>query len=185
MNNLPEPDPWDGQLERVPAIGQTVEFRQALLLRTTRLVRRRVWVKRAATVSALAACYAAGLLTMHWAAPRPNQIETQVASAQVSSGPKKVDDPPKIEALQPPAEASAEILEQWGPLVDPERRPALYRRAGDRYYADNSDLQGALRCYRLALDAGSQTDLQIAAEDNWLLIALKEARTKEKKNATN
>lgn len=183
MNQLPEPDPWAGQLGKVPASGQTEEFRQALLLRTMRLVRRKVWVRRAAIVSALAACYVAGLLTMHWVAPRPSQMETQVTSAP--SDEKKVDSVPKIEGLQPPAEASAEILEQWGPLVDLDKRAALYRRAGDRYYADHSDLQGALRCYRLALDAGSQTDLQIAADDNWLLIALKEARNKETINATN
>jgi hypothetical protein len=180
MNPIPEHDGLMDQLGNVQAGGQTEDFRQALLVRTTRLVRRRLWIRRGVVASTLAACYVAGVLTMHWLAPA--EVIVQVASA--GSDEKKAD-VPKTPALQPPAEASAEILEQWGPLVDIAKRAGVYRRAGDRYYADHNDLQGALRCYRLALDAGSNEDLQIAANDNWLLIALKEARTKENRNATN
>jgi hypothetical protein len=182
MNQVPDPDAWMDQLRSVQAVGQSEEFRKALLVRTTRLVRRRLWIRRAVLASTLAACYVAGLFTMRWVAPPAAEVVVQVASA--GSDEKKAD-VPKAETLQPPAEATAKILEQWGPLVDVGKRAGVYRRAGDRYYVDHNDLQGALRCYRRALDAGSQDDLQIAANDNWLLIALKEARTKEKRNATN
>jgi HSP20 family molecular chaperone IbpA len=40
-----------------------------------------------------------------------------------------------------------------------------------------------MRCYRGALENASEEDLQISAEDNWLLIELKKAKQKEKQYA--
>jgi hypothetical protein len=153
-------------------------FRQALLARTTRLVRRRLWVRRGAYAAALAACYIAGLLTTR--PDRPPQEpapETQVA---------KVEPAPPVEAspspkADPPEQAPAIVLEQWGPLVAKDRRADLYRRAGDRYLAESNDTLAALRCYRQALDAAPD-QWDIAAEDSWLLMTLKEARIKERRD---
>jgi HSP20 family molecular chaperone IbpA len=40
-----------------------------------------------------------------------------------------------------------------------------------------------MRCYRGALEGASTEDLEISANDNWLLIELKQAKQKEKKYA--
>jgi len=181
MNEFPEADNCAEWLGPPTTTGGATALRQVLLTKTTRIVRRRMWLKRAGILVALAACYGAGLLTMHWATPNGGQAEMRVAKASVEPDAKKSE--PQVE-VSPPAEASAEILERWALLVAREQRSAFFRRAGDRYYDRHNDLEGALRCYRAALDAGSEDDLQVAAEDNWLLMALKEARSKEKHNGS-
>ncbi len=45
------------------------------------------------------------------------------------------------------------------------------------------DPQSALRCYSNALDNGTEQDLAISSEDNWLLMAIKDARLKERNHA--
>jgi hypothetical protein len=78
---------------------------------------------------------------------------------------------------------SPERLERWAFLAGGEKRVALYRRAGDGFL-DRGDVQGALRCYRRALDGGTAADLAIEAEkDSWLLMSLKMSRQKEKPDA--
>jgi hypothetical protein len=42
-------------------------------------------------------------------------------------------------------------------------------------------MQAALRCYRNALDAAPE-DLDVDATDTWLLMSLKEARSKERRD---
>jgi hypothetical protein len=79
-------------------------------------------------------------------------------------------------------DAPAADIERVGEISSPGHRAVLYRRAGDRYL-DDADPQDALRCYTQALDDGSEADLQVSAEDSWLLMALKIDRNKEKKNA--
>ena len=65
----------------------------------------------------------------------------------------------------------------------------LWLQAGGRceYHGCNrylleDDLASAARCYRLALDEGAEASAR--PEDTWLLLAIKNARTKEKTNAT-
>lgn len=153
-------------------------LRQALLEQTTRVVRRRYWLRRGAYAAALAACYVAGLLTTR-PDPRPT-VPDPPAEGEVSRDPV----PPRHAAgprADLPGEAPANVLEQWGPLVSADRRASLYRRAGDRYLAESNDMQAALRCYRNALDAAPE-DLDVDATDTWLLMSLKEARSKERRD---
>lgn len=56
--------------------------------------------------------------------------------------------------------------------------PDLYRQAGDRCSTEEGDLASALRCYGQALDAAPD-QVAVNPQDNWLLIALKQARQKE------
>ncbi len=60
----------------------------------------------------------------------------------------------------------------------------MYKQAGDRYMTEQSDPQSALRCYGNALDNGTEQDRSISTDDNWLLMAIKDARQKEKSHAT-
>jgi hypothetical protein len=68
---------------------------------------------------------------------------------------------------------------EWQALEAPAGRPALYRRAADCYLNDEADPQSALRCYAAALDEAGPDDLDLSAEDSWLLMAIKNARKKE------
>jgi hypothetical protein len=143
-----------------------------------RVQRRRRWLIRGRRVVVLAACYAAGLWSMCYSAPphqpeHPEIVERMPAPKEVA--PTTVADPYRND---PP-----ERIEKWAFLQAGEKRVELYRRAGDGYLV-REDLQGALRCYRRALDGGTIADLAIRAEsDSWLLMSLKLARKKEKADA--
>jgi hypothetical protein len=76
----------------------------------------------------------------------------------------------------------APILERLAELADRRSQAALFRRAGDRYLEAEGNVASALRCYRLALDLASESELAVAPEDTWLLIALKDARQKEREH---
>ena len=94
---------------------------------------------------------------------------------------------PATVAQLPRRESSvpAEVLERWAPVVSEENPAGLYRRVGDRYLKDEGDLQAALRCYARSLENGSEEDLTPAPEDDFLLMALKDARQKEKRHAND
>jgi hypothetical protein len=155
----------------------SASLRQAVLHRTTRLLRRRRWQRRGAVVLALAACYVAGLVTMRWLTPLP-AAETIVVEKTTQAAPPPPEAPPPQQEAEPPARAL-----EWKALDHPQITVEYYRRAGDRYLAESNDMQAAVRCYKQMLDAGSEHDLIIAPDDTWLLMALKEARQKEKLDA--
>jgi hypothetical protein len=158
-------DPTDALLSSASTPAGDV-FRQSVLVRTTAVLRQRRRLRRLARLAALAACYVAGLMTMH--GPRP------VARPD----PEPVD----ASATLPAAPSSALALE-WEALDHPDRGTTLFRAAGDRYLADQADVQAAVRCYGNALDDGSAEDLTIESTDSWLLIAIKDARQREKSDA--
>jgi hypothetical protein len=83
---------------------------------------------------------------------------------------------------EPEEGPSAAALEEIGEFCESGGRAELYRRAGDRYLEESADPRSALRCYTQALDEGSREDLEISAEDSWLLMALKMDRRKEKED---
>jgi hypothetical protein len=173
MSDTPDRDPCADFLNP-PLTAADAAFQQRLLAQTKRLLRRRRWLRRAGFAAAFAACYLAGVVTMEL-------LPTQAPGARVIV----VTSEPRLPAA-PPEEAvsglTAVVLENRA-FDSVEARPELYRLAGDRYVAESGDLQAALRCYRQALDESSEQDLRVKPEDNWLLIALKEARQKEKQNA--
>jgi hypothetical protein len=181
MNDTPHlPDDLLGSIPQAPA---NPVLRQELLHRTLRRLRLRLWLRRGTLAASLAACYAAGLATMHfWSSPpAANTTPDSMVSANTTPGPP-VESLPGPQ-LPPDSEVAPEILEQWGPLVSADQRAALLRRAGDRYLSEANDLQGALRCYRQYLDSASEHELAISTDDNWFLMSLKDARLKEKRDA--
>jgi hypothetical protein len=72
---------------------------------------------------------------------------------------------------------------EWRALDGSEHQTEQYRQAGAQYLKDESDPQSALRCYGQALDAGGEPGLAVRPDDDWLLMALKGARKKEKGDA--
>jgi hypothetical protein len=167
-----EPDPLDGLLA-APPLPDTAALRGALLERTTRLVRRRWRLRRLALGAALAAAFAlAGVVVVRFAV-RPAQ------------SPQEVERHP--EPIRPPVtppDGSALALE-YDAFDSTDGRSELYRRAGDCYLTEEADPQSALRCYGNALETGTEKDLTISPDDNWLLMAIKGARQKERSHAKN
>jgi hypothetical protein len=165
---LPEPDACEELLRRGSSPSDRL-FREALLRRTRRVLRRRLWLRRAGVAAALAACFAAGLFTGRLGNEPVPVPETHPA--------------PQAQAHSEPATAATAAVLEWQAVDSKEPRADLYRQAGDRY-EDDGDYQSALRCYRGALGAGSDKDLAIAPDDSWLLMVLKDARQKEKRDAS-
>jgi hypothetical protein len=174
-------DPIDDLLRpSAPALDDPL--RPALLLQTTRLLRRRRRLKRLAFVAVMAACYAAGVMTMRfWMAA--GGAEKQIAEKPLQETPrtpnrvKKLPKKEKQGVPSPGGQESALALE-WRAIDNPKNRFQLYRRAGDLYLQDN-DVPSALRCYRGALEAAPARARIFSAQDNWLFMIAKQERQKE------
>jgi hypothetical protein len=171
-------DDLDALLTPGPVPSEPPGLRAAVESDAARVLRRRRWLSRARWAAMLAACYAAGLANMWlWLRERPQPQ------------PEVVEQPRAPAAPVPPAEVdpfrgdSPPTIERWAFRQEGPKRVELYRRAGDGYLERN-DVQGALRCYRKALDGAAASDLAIRADkDSWLLMSLKMSRQKEKPDA--
>jgi hypothetical protein len=173
MSDTHAPDRCGDFLNGPPPAAVDAALQQRLFRQTVRIIRRRLRLKRAGLAAAFAACYLAGAVTVYLL-HSPPPARTVIVKIK--------DSPATLPAEAAKASLSALVLENQA-LDSVQPQPELYRLAGDRYVAESGDLQSALRCYRQALDESSEQDLQVKPEDNWLLIALKEARQKEKENA--
>jgi hypothetical protein len=171
----PEPDPLDGLLAPQPLPPETDALRQAIYSRTRRILRRRRGLRWLAYAAALLVSFAAGLLAMR-AAMRDVPAPIPEESVQ------RQETPPPAEKPLVSANESA-LDREWRAFDSTDQRPELYRDAGDHYMTAEYDPQSALRCYTNALDNGTEKDLTISTNDNWLLMAIKNARQKENDHA--
>jgi hypothetical protein len=165
-----EPDPIEELLAPSAAPPDTSALRQDLLARTRRDLRMQRSARRLAWAAALAACYGAGLLTMRWfmtpaRPPEPAPLARQEEKTPIAQAAKQA------------------VALEWEAVDRPDQQAALYRQAGDRYLTEEGDIAAALRCYGNALDSGTPEDLTTSSTDNWLLMAIKDARKKEKHDA--
>jgi len=169
-----EPDPLDGMLAP-PSLPPNMEtLQQQMYTQTRRVLRRRRQVRQFAFAAALLVSFAAGLLAMR-VSIRPAPVPEPVAKQHEE--PRPPDKPPT-------ADESA-LAREWEAFDRMDRRGEHYRQAGDRYMEDESDPQSALRCYANALDNSTEQEQAISPDDNWLLMAIKDARQKEKDDAKN
>ncbi len=177
-----EMDPFENKLSPIPGQASD-ELRAVIQMKTLAVLRRRRWMRRGVWAFSLMGCYAAGILTMALRLPAESQSTVAdapeplpaVQLAPTPSGPEKEN--PKF--AQPPETA---LALEWRALDSEEKRPELFRLAGDKYLLAN-DLQSATRCYRSALQGASDEDLHITVNDNWLFMSLKEAKLEEKRYA--
>jgi hypothetical protein len=163
MDELMQPqDPLDELLAPHPAAPPSAE----VFARTVRVLRRQRCLRRVRGVAVLAATYAAGLLTV-------------LAYQPPTVGPAPLAE---VRPVEPPS------LTGEAPLPTQEELPAvngaaaavqLYHQAGDLFLSED-DPHEALRCYSNALDAGKSEDLEVSTQDSWLLLAIKQARKKER-----
>ena len=159
-----------------PGLRQTVFAKTARVLRRRRVARRLMWV------GALAASFLAGMATMSGEG-RQKSSDSQVASGEImQKDAVKPSDTPVVPVAKAEEPTSLVDLE-WRAFDSRDNRAALFFEVAQRYLEEQNDYEAALRCYRQALDAAPRADLAIRPDDNWLVMALKEARQKENNDA--
>ena len=168
----PEPDPLEGML-RPPSPPENEALRQVVYTRTRRVLRRR-HMRQCAYAASLLMSFAVGAGVM-----RMTISGERGASAPRFFAPENRG----ADAPRSPIPDDSALATEWTAFDSTEHRAELYRKAGDRYMEDENDPLSALRSYGNALDNGTEQDLTISTDDNWLLMAIKDARQKEKKHA--
>jgi hypothetical protein len=169
-----DPESLDAFLSlNAPAADRTLH--DVVLTETLSVVHRRRLVRRAGLVAGLAACFAAGALTMRLFTPAV-EPEVRIVERLIERAPNPAPPQAPSPAVQP---ATSALALEWQAAENPERRAELFRRAGDRYLNDENDMESAVRCYKKALSSGTAEDLNITPQDTWLLISLKNARQEE------
>jgi hypothetical protein len=169
-------DPLDDFLDKGFACDPNDGLKEAVRLRTTRVLRGRRRVRRLAIVGLAAACYLAGVATM-WLLPPRLPVVADMAAKAVVIAENKIEPPPQEKPPERP-----EIYEFEAQTAPPGERYAQLRKAGDLYLEQAHDYASALRCYGQAFDAGGVQALAFSPDDNWLVMAIKNARKKEKDN---
>src|SRR5438874_710401 len=88
---IPERDACDELLTPAAPPPADEAWRQALFLRSSGVLRRRLWGKRAGFAAALAACYLAGLATMRLWTPQTPRNDYQSRVWDVPEGDPRVE----------------------------------------------------------------------------------------------
>lgn len=145
------------------------ELQARILRRTTLVVRKRRRLRQGMMAAGVAALCLGLFAVWLW----PTAEETPVAVLPTPVLPK---------TLEP---ASSALAQEWRAVDATHDRAKEFFLAGDRYLLEEQDPAAALRCYSQALDAASEQNLDVSPDDNWLVMALKDARRKEKIDAPN
>ncbi len=195
--------PADGD-EADDASTEAQAAKEALFRRTARQVRARRGRRRAVLAVAGVLLFATGFGLAEWiaASRRPFiHIEVRDAAGRTTTrrttpfGDAASGDAPIEERAQPRDGGDGAADPAGGATADPNgddparveraaesasesERAALWRRAGDLWFEERGDVQGALRCYRRYLDEAESTATEVAAgsTDNWLLRDLMNGR---------
>jgi hypothetical protein len=169
MPDQSQNDPLGAVLGRDPrAQAENDPLREALLAKTIGVIRFRRRLRRCSLAAAMVGCYVAGVVSVGVLRP------TVESSPQLAAEQPSPDQRPYRVVSPSPAAAKHQVA-----AVKPSRFETL-RRAADRSLLEQGDVQAALRDYRLALDLASAQQRAIApGQDTWLLMALKDARSKE------
>jgi hypothetical protein len=165
--------------------------REAIYARTCGVLRRRRVMRRCLWIVSLAACYVVGgLSVLAWqSARRENQLAGQPGGRIDIRNPTPADQPgPSAPVERDPSKSGQSPDAAPAVMTRSEASDFLstfekLRRAGDRQLNERGNLQGAIACYRRALDVASDDELKIVPlRDSWLLIPLKEARLETRKH---
>src|SRR5262245_3719408 len=171
MNEEPAPDDLDVLLAP-PAGTATDAMRAQIQQRTSRQVRYRLFVRRGRLMIALAACYLTGMVTIDVLHSRTQPVSVGIVQAK-----------PEVTIVLVPVERARDV-ELRAEQAEAAEQAQVYFTAGRRYAEEAGDWNSALRCYRNALDADQAQAEKIDPDhDDWLTMALKLDRQKEKENA--
>jgi hypothetical protein len=178
-----EPDPIEAMLHP-PLPADNELLRQAVYTQTRRVLHRRRRLRQFAYAASLLLSFVAGAGAMRMTARIDSGEQGGIEDRR--AGGVSLLIPPSHQGADAPRSRTSDdsaLDAEWVAFDSEDHRSELYRQAGDRYIKDENDLQSALRCYGNALDDGSEQDLTISSDDNWLLMAIKDARQREKNYA--
>jgi hypothetical protein len=152
-----------GPIDREPT---NTALRDFVLRQSVNVLRRRRQAKRLGLVASLTGCFAAGMLTMSLL--RPTTSSSNIATATTPQTPDSTGDG-KHDIAAPPAKQHETDL-VVAKLTPYDR----LRQQGDRQLADETDIPGAIRTYKQALQVASDDQRALSVDhDSWLLMALK------------
>lgn len=162
---------WD-----VPHV--SAELRDALLRRTSAIVRRRPLRWHALMVCTVAAAYVAGVGTVVWW-PRAASTSGMPVTATQNlplTRPQSTEKPVDVEATSvDPSELLARVAS-----APRDEQIRLLRQAGDLYLSQWGNVEGALYCYRQVLELmPASQPIALESSDTWLFASLKLARIQE------
>jgi hypothetical protein len=178
----PLPDPIEQFLEGPPRVAADSPFQDHLLHETLKCWRRQRRRRPVAVIAGLAASFLAGAICVHlWPLRTPDRGQEERVRVPDKSASEVAHKP--AEKKVAPVSGGDAVAVEWNAFDEPNRREVLYRQAGDLYVQETHDYEAALRCYAQALESSSDQDLTITPDDNWLIMALKEARRKEQSHA--
>lgn len=181
--DLPDDD-LVGDLLNIEGPTDVDRLRLPLLTRTARVVRRRRVIRRLGLAAGLAGCYLAGIVTVWgWVAasiPRDSTVIEQHAAPEAKPDEGSLPAPERPRSPEVPRPRPAQ-LGDGRQVVAARADFGQIRRVSDRYLYEEGDIVKALHYYTRALDQASPEEREISPEtDSWLLMALKEARKKER-----
>jgi hypothetical protein len=150
-------------------------LRAAVFAQTVGVLRRRRRLKRCAMAAGLLGCYLAGIATMGVLRAGGGREHPAAAGQTTTAGSRQAaprrphvpadPDEHRLAAKKPSG------FESW-------------RRIGDHYLRESGDISLAAASYCEAINLASDEERAISpGQDNWLLMALKDARLKEKEHA--
>ncbi len=181
MNSAAESDPLADLLAR-PELGERdMALRGDVLARTMPVLRRRRVARRFGVVLACVGCYLAGAVNMQlWdaagTAEEPRIAHTSAQSRPELKSPGSLEDSSHVGTWQ--ARQAAQLSEQSDYTFQE------LREAGRDAWRQTRDLETAIRLYAKALEVATPEELAISVDsDDWILMSLKEARSKESHNA--
>jgi hypothetical protein len=165
--------------------GNPEALRGAIFEQTLGVIRFHRRVKRGLFAVSLFGCYLAGAVTVGLL--RIDARQTAVAPP----APMTVVHPKEIVGQEEDVASPQEITPTATAVVEfqpPAKMPTAFeswRNVGDYYLRKYGDISLATASYAQAIDLATEEERAIApGKDNWLLMALKDARTKEKRYAS-
>ncbi len=159
-------DPLDELLGKKEFGEQADDLRHAVLAQTAPVLRRRRVVRRLGWTMAFAGCYLAGAASIGIWSMQGRSTAPLVATNAES-------------AHQRPL-AKSQATERT------KTRFEALRDAGALALREQNDLETAIRLYAQALKAATPQELSISVtNDDWLLMSLKDAHTKESYDVSN
>jgi cytochrome c-type biogenesis protein CcmH/NrfG len=153
-------------------------LRGAVLRQSVGVIRRRRRLKRCVLAAGLLICYLAGITTMGlWRTGAAGEPPTAAAKSM------PVEPRQHPHALPRSAPKSAVSRESQIAAAIPTAFES-WRNIGDYHLQHSGDISTAVASYSQAIDLATAEERAISpGQDNWLMMALKDARAKEKRHA--
>jgi hypothetical protein len=160
-------------------------LREAILSRTTAVIRSRRRRRRGVLALVAIGVYACGLATPRLVAVKLPEaplasVAPPAAPADAPAGSAAAPPSPALTPAAAPRQAGIEDpAETLRSVIDapPGERARLLREVGDAYLSSHGDVEAALYCYRQVLELSPASRGRPESGDTWLLAALKSGQS--------